>query len=112
MNYNASIKKKGVESMRVNNYLSVCMFQLDMQLDCNSKYEYLIETTEVFKQIEKAFSIIEQYQPDIALFPEMAYVSRYEEMYQKLSISRIIVAGSYYKEGINTTVIFFRWSET
>lgn len=106
MNYNASIKKKGVESMRVNNYLSVCMFQLDMQLDCNSKYEYLIETTEVFKQIEKAFSIIEQYQPDIALFPEMAYVSRYEEMYQKLSISRIIVAGSYYKEGINTTVIF------
>jgi len=92
--------------MRVNNYLSVCMFQLDVQLDCNSKEEYLIETNEVLRQIENAFSIIQEYQPDIALFPEMAYLERYEETYQKLSVSRIIVAGSYYKDNINTTVIF------
>lgn len=92
--------------MRVNNYLSVCMFQLDTRLDCNSKCEYLIETSEVLKQIEKAFGIIEKYQPDIVLFPEMAYLPKYEKTYQALSISRIIVAGSYYKENINTTVIF------
>lgn len=98
--------KKGVKNMRVNNYLSVCMFQLKTHLDCNSKDEYLIEASEVFKQMEESFRIIEEYQPDISLFPEMAYLERYEEVYQKLSASKIIVAGSYYKGGINTTVIF------
>ena len=92
--------------MRINNYLSVCMFQLKVQLDCNSQYEYLIETDEVLNQIESAFQIIEKYTPDIIMFPEMTYLERYDETYQKLSISRILVAGSYYKSGINTTVIF------
>lgn len=90
----------------MNNYLSVCMFQLDIQLDCNSKYEYLIETEETLKQIESAFRIIEKMKPDISLFPEMTYLQRYEKKYQELSASKIIVAGSYYKGGINTTVIF------
>lgn len=98
---------KGVINMRVNNYLSVCMFQLKLQLDCNSQCEYLIETSEVLKQIETAFGIIKKYQPDVALFPEMAYLERYDKTYQELSVSRIIVAGSYYKGNVNTTVIFF-----
>ena len=55
----------------MNNYLSVCMFQLKVDLDCNSKCEYLIETEEVFRQMEEAFKVIEKYQPDISLFPEM-----------------------------------------
>lgn len=92
--------------MRVNNYLSVCMFQLKVQLDCNSKEEYLIETDEVQRQIVAAFQKIETLKPDIALFPEMAYLAKYEKKYQELSKGRIIVAGSYYKDGINTTVIF------
>lgn len=92
--------------MRMNNYLSVCMFQLNVQLDCNSKDEYIIETQEVLKQMESAFQTIEKLQPDIALFPEMTYLQSYEETYRKLSTSKIIVAGSYYKQGINTTVIF------
>ena len=29
--------------MRVNNYLSVCLFQLKVDLDCDSKKEFLIE---------------------------------------------------------------------
>ena len=62
--------------MRVNNYLSVCSFQLEVQIDCNSKYEYLIETNKVLRQIEAAFRNIEKYQPDIVLFPEMAYLAR------------------------------------
>lgn len=90
----------------MNNYLSVCMFQLKIHLDCNSKDEYLIESDEVFRQVEEAFRIVEEYQPDIVLFPEMAYLEKYEETYQKLSLSRILVAGSYYKNGINTTVIY------
>lgn len=92
--------------MRVNNYLSVCMFQLKVRLDCNSVAEYLIETDEVQKQVEVAFQKIETLQPDIVLFPEMTYLVKQEKRYQELSKGRIIVAGSYYKAGINTTVIF------
>lgn len=92
--------------MRVNNYLSVCMFQLKVQLDSNSQNEYLIETDEVLNQIQSAFQIIEKYKPDISMFPEMTYLERYDETYLKLSTHGIIVAGSYYKDGINTTVIF------
>ena len=92
--------------MRMNNYLSVCMFQLKLQLDCDSKDEFLIETSDVLKQLEECFRILEEYQPDIAMFPEMAYLERFEEIYQKQSKGRIIVAGSHYKDGINTTVIF------
>lgn len=97
---------KGVENMRMNEYLSVCMFQLKVDLDCNSKNEYLIETKETLRQMEKAFQTIEKLQPDISLFPEMTYMQRYEKTYKKLSTDRIIVAGSYYQKGINTTVIF------
>ena len=46
--------------MRVNNYLSVCMFQLNLELACDSQREYLIETDEVLNQMEKAFQIIDK----------------------------------------------------
>lgn len=92
--------------MRVDDYLSVCMFQLKVDLDCNSVDEYIIETKEVNSQLEAAFSIIEKRKPDISLFPEMTYLRKYEKKYKEISKSRIIVAGSYYKNGINITVIF------
>lgn len=93
--------------MRINNYLSVLMFQLDMTLDCNSSDEYLIETDSIDKQLQKAFEIMQNKQPDITLFPEMAYVDRFEEFYKDFSKQdKIIVAGSYYKNGINVTVVF------
>ena len=90
----------------MNNYLSVCMFQLKIQCDCDSQNEFLLETDEVFKQFEKALGIISFCQSDIALFPEMTYLEKYESQYLKLSENRIIVAGSHYKNGINTTVVF------
>lgn len=90
----------------MNNYLSVCMFQIKCLCDCDSEKEYLIETKEVIDEVERAFEIISKYQPDISLFPEMTYLEKYEKKYEEASKSRIIVAGSYYKEGINTTVVF------
>ncbi len=92
--------------MRVNNYLSVCMFQLRVHLDCDSVNEYILETEELTKQMEKAFFIIKRFNPDISLFPEMTYLQRYEKTYQQLSKGKVIVAGSYYKGGINRTVVF------
>ena len=92
--------------MRTDNYLSVCMFQLKVDLDCNSQDEFLIVTEDVSRQIKEAFSIIEELNPDISLFPEMAYVKKYDDTYKSLSKGRLIVAGSYYKNGINMTVVY------
>ena len=92
--------------MRVNEYLSVVLFQLKVELDCNSQKEYLIETEEVQRQLEVAFQKIKELKPDVALFPEMTYLVQYEPQYKQLSKGRIIVAGSYYQDGINTTVVF------
>ena len=92
--------------MRVNEYLSVALFQLKVELDCNSQKEYLIETEEVQRQLEVAFQKIKELKPDVALFPEMTYLVQYEAQYKKLSKGRIIVAGSHYEEGINTTIVF------
>ena len=92
--------------MRTDNYLSVCMFQLKVNLDCNSHEEYMIITDETLRQILSAFDVIRKLKPDIALFPEMTYVKDYDAEYKELSKERLIVAGSYYKEGINTTVVY------
>ncbi|MBO5179656.1 MAG: hypothetical protein J6B87_04855 [Clostridia bacterium] len=92
--------------MLVNNYLSVAMFQLSVELECDSREEYLVETNEFLKQIENCLEVIREYGPDISLFPEMTYVPKFEKEYQELSRTRIIVAGSFYKECINTTVVF------
>lgn len=93
--------------MRVNDYLSVLMCQLNMTLDCNSKDEYLVETESVYEQIGKAFKIMQDKQPDVTLFPEMAYVKAFEEEYKRFSKQgKIVAAGSYYEDGINKTVVF------
>ena len=92
--------------MRINN-LSVLMVQLNMILDCNSSDEYLIETDSIIEQIRKSFEMMEIKKPDIVLFPEMAYISRFDEEYKRFSKhGKIVIAGSYYKNGINMTVIF------
>lgn len=93
--------------LRVNDYLSVLMIQLDMMLDCTPKYEYLIETDSFLGQISKAFEIMQEKSPDITLFPEMSYIEKFENNYKIFSRNnKIVIAGSYYKEGINTTVVF------
>lgn len=44
--------------MRINNYLSVLMCQLNMSIDCNSRDKYLIETDSIDEQVGKAFKIM------------------------------------------------------
>lgn len=92
--------------MRTNNYLSVCTFQLKVNLDCDSHNEFLIEDEDVKRQLEASFEIIRKRKPDISIFPEMTFMKKYDDVYKELSRGRIIVAGSYYKNGINTTVVY------
>lgn len=93
--------------MRINDYLSVLMCQLNMVLDCNNRDEYLIETDNFYKQTDKAFKIMQEKQPDITLFPELSYLRNFDEKYCEFSKDgKIVVAGSYYENGINKTVVF------
>lgn len=93
--------------MRVNDYLSVLMFQFNMKLDCNKQDEYLIETDDFYEQMNKALKTMQNKQPDITLFPELAYQRKFEEDYRSFSKhERIVVAGSYYEGGVNKTVVF------
>ena len=93
--------------MRVNDYLSVLMCQLNIVLDCNNIDEYLVETEYTKEQMTKALYVIKNKQPDITLFPEISYDEKLEKTYRKFSKNdKIIVAGSYYKNGINNTVVF------
>lgn len=100
-------KEERSTNMRANNYLSVLMCQLNLTLDCNSTDEYLARTDSIDGQMQKAFNLMQSKQPDITMFPEIAYIQKFEETYTSFSQGdKIVVAGSYYKDGINRTVIF------
>ncbi|MBR1884045.1 MAG: hypothetical protein IJ809_03775 [Clostridia bacterium] len=90
----------------MNNYLSVLMCQLKLALDCDSKNEYLVNEAIAKSQIERGIKLFYELQPDILLFPEMSYIPSIDEMYLKCSKDAIVVAGSYYENGINTTIVF------
>lgn len=88
------------------NYLKVLGFQLDVKLDCNSKDEYLIDTKEFREEMEGVKEIISEKNADVIILPEMCYVSEFESYYENLSKNKLVVAGSMYYDGVNTTKVF------
>ena len=88
------------------NDLKVLGFQLSVELDCNSKEEYLIETSRFLEELEQAKKIIAELKPDVVVLPEMCYRNEEEEYYKVLSNNMLVVAGSIYRNGINTTKVF------
>lgn len=87
-------------------FISVLMFQLSITEKSNTYDEYIIEDDNYKKQMDSSFECIEKFKPDIVVYPEMTYSDSYEDKLKQLSASRLIVAGSYYKNGINNTVVF------
>lgn len=87
-------------------YLKVLGVQLDVNLDCNSKDEYLLESDSFYAQMDYVKSLIEAKQPDVIALPEMCYVPSMQDYFQKLAQDKLIVAGSIYHDGINETAIF------
>lgn len=87
-------------------FLSVLQFQLKLNLESNFKEEYLLEDDMYFKQMEEAIKVIKKYSPDVVVFPEMSYSVKYADELIKLSKGRLIVFGSKYINGNNTTVIY------
>lgn len=90
----------------MNHYLKVLGFQLNLTLACNQHQEYLIKTEEYKHQLDISFHIIKELDADLIIYPEMSYDDNYEKIYQKLSKGKLIVAGSIYRDKINTTIVF------
>lgn len=89
------------------NCLKVLGLQLIMELDCNSRDEYLIRNDIFDSQIECVKKLISLKNPDIVILPEMAYLSGMEQYYKEISKDKLVVAGSIYNDGINQSVVFF-----
>lgn len=93
--------------MLKNNYLSVMLFQLRLNIKCDSTHDYLEIDEEYVEQIEKSIKLIYEFKPDITIFPEMSYHSEYDETFKELSQdNKLIVFGSTYVDSINYTMVF------
>lgn len=91
----------------MNEYLKIMGFQLNLELESNSKYEYNVWTDYCKKEMSDSFKLIDSNKPDLVVYPELAYNDCYYEELKQLSFDRLIVAGSIYRENINTTIVFF-----
>lgn len=90
------------------NYLKVLGFQLQVELDCNSKDEYLIQTARYKAELEAIKEIITQKESDVIILPEMCYQEELFNYWKELSRNKLIIAGSSYSDGINRTAIFHK----
>lgn len=94
--------------MLKNNYLSVLQFQLRFEIICNSKEDVLTLNHDYFEQMDRSCEILKSLNPDICIFPEMAYNEKYFDLFKRLSNGRkLIVFGSTYVGSSNKTMIFF-----
>lgn len=93
--------------MLENNYLSVILFQLRLNIKCVSTHDYLEVDDEYVEQMKTSIDAIQETKPDIVIFPEMSYQSEYDETFKELSKDgTLIVFGSTYIDSINYTMIF------
>lgn len=92
--------------MRQDNYIAVINFQLELNLECNSKEEYLIADDRFFTQMEKSIDLIHELKPDIAIFPEMSFHEKYEKIMLDISMEVLVIYGSTYIDNKNYTIIY------
>ena len=93
--------------MLKNNYLSVILFQLRLNIKCVSTHDYLEVDDEYIEQMKRSIEVIQEKQPDIAIFPEMSYQNEYDETFKELSRNgSLIVFGSTYIGNFNYTMVY------
>lgn len=92
--------------MLTNNFLTIGMFQLKLELESNYQREYIVPNKSYYRQMDVALEIIKNGNCNVIIFPEMSYHENYYEDIKKLSKSRIIIFGSVYENGKNTTKVF------
>ena len=82
------------------------IFQLAMhqKRDLNKAW---IDYAQVESQLDKCWELMREHRPALAIFPELCYFPEVLPIYEELSRSCLIIAGSFYDEnGVNTTQLF------
>lgn len=90
----------------MNNYLKILGFQLELDLKSTGRREFVLENEKYKKQMEETFILINEYNPDLVIYPELVYTDFYYSNFLELSKGRLIVAGSVYRDSINTSIVF------
>ena len=90
----------------MNNYLTVAMFQMHYKSSDDGLNEINSKDSYYKYEMTKVATIIQNKKPDIAMLPEMSFSEEYDSVFRSLSKSTLIIAGSYYKESNNITVVF------
>lgn len=87
--------------------LKVLAFQLIYNESSDDKKEYLIIDDKVLEQMDKTTQLIDKYNPDLIIYPEMSYIEKYNEYFLEISKEKLIIFGSFYDEDlINKTVVY------
>ena len=86
--------------------MKILGFQFNISLDCDYKDEYLIKNENFYKQFKEAKEIISDKNADIIIFPEMCYLTEEDSYYKEISKGQLVIAGSYYENGLNKTIVF------
>lgn len=87
--------------------LNVLAFQLVYNEYSDEKKEYLIVDDNYLNQMDKTVELINKYDPDLIIYPEMSYCDKYDDYFLKLSKKKLIVFGSFYDtDNINKTVVY------
>ncbi len=90
-----------------NNYLSVMVFQLKLNIKCTSNQDILVKDDAYYKQMEASLELIKKYDPDIVVYPEMSFDTKYDNFFREMSTKdKLIVFGSTYLGNYNTTMVF------
>ncbi len=87
-------------------YIKVMGFQLNLDLKSNYHEEYLIDSDIYKKEMNESIDLIMSYNPDVVIYPEMAYHNYFNDYLFSLSKDKLIVFGSTYINNINTTIIY------
>lgn len=87
--------------------LKVLAFQLEYNEYSNDTKEYITIDDKFILQMDKTISLIEQYNPDLIIYPEMSYIDKYDDYFLSKSSDKLIIFGSFYDgDLINKTVVY------
>lgn len=94
--------------MLKDNYLSVLQFQLKFDIICHKDKDTLVVNKEYEDQITRSIEVIKKLKPDICVFPEMTYQTKFDDIFKELSKGgNLIVFGSTYVESVNKTQVYY-----
>lgn len=92
--------------MMNDNYISVLMIQAQLNVEVTPVHELCLFDDNWHNQFKHSKELIENYHPDIILYPETFYNPDCESDFIDMSLNSLVVAGSTYTGHQNETIVF------